>query len=250
MLAVTSTALVALATYACSTSKGPAPGTEVRDESARPPVPDSGADASYIFIPRDMTGFTPTWRPPTGLAQQQCTNAQVEHLVMCFLDDRADQIACTLASRDKANDACATCVARTDREAPLGPLVNGISEVNLNFAGCIASMEPNITNTGCGAKVQAFDECAESACPMPVTDPITFRARKGCVDAARRWVCNAFAAGAACAQELTAPGARAEVCRLGGPASFTEDATRYGKLFCGPAEIMKDGGTTDAPSGG
>lgn len=253
-------AVVGLAAHGCSLEAvdGRSDGNDggAADASPRAPLNPTFADArvdedvthSLPPTPLDMSGFTPTWVAPTALGQQRCSAEQVDAIMHCQLEPDANVVACQAITADKPNKDCATCLFSESTAARFGPVISGNGVLSLNLAGCIALLEPNVTNTGCGAKRQALDECTERACPYPIESDDAVAAGTTCFETARKTVCSTFAAGVACVDDLTAPGARAEVCALPGATPFVEHAIRYGNLFCG-SPPPTDGGT-DAPSGG
>ncbi len=260
---VSGAALICLFAYGCSsdTTTNVNPTTEAgtaAPDSGKPKTdavapPDTDAEPTPLCAPsaEDVKDFTPTWKPPSGKAQKKCSDAQVEAIITCQLDDTADKTACKAIAADKNNKDCAGCLFSDTTVAKYGPLISGDGVIGVNYAGCIALLEPNLTDAGCGAKYQALGECSDTACQCPVTDDDTFAARNKCTAKADTTVCKAFAADAACDTDLVAPGAAAEACNISGGA-FIDNAMKYGLFFCAGGGAG-DGGTdssTDAPKDG
>jgi hypothetical protein len=261
---VSGAALICLFAYGCSssdstvtpaadagTSSGGDSGSTTKKDSGGTPDTDGGdetgdtctADADAV------KDFAPNWIPPSGKAQGKCTDAQVEALLSCELDPAADQTACKAVIADKNNKDCGTCLESQTGDAKYGPIIIGDGVVQINYAGCIALLEPDVTADGCGAKYQALGECTDTACQCPVTDDATFADRNKCLTKAETTVCKSFQADAGCDTDLVAAGAPAEACDISG-GEFIDNAIVYGKFFCGGAAPVTDSGPADAPSDG
>lgn len=196
--------------------------------------------------PINISGFEPTWKAPAPFARGVCTNAQVDAL-MCQFDMGADQAACAALVKDKANEDCQKCMFTPSSAARLGPIVITGNLGSINLAGCVANAEGNTTDQGCGAKLQAADQCSDEACeanmPCDYDDGESSDAGT-CTEIAARTVCASYATAAACADALLAPGGVAAVCDEGD--DFLARATALAKLFCtgGSADASTD--VTDA----
>jgi hypothetical protein len=185
--------------------------------------------------PGSVSGFTPTWKAPNAPHANKCTATQVEAL-LCLFDANADQTTCQTVVDDPANDNCFKCIYTASSSAKLGPVVINGSLGSLNIAGCIAAAEGNTTSSGCGAKVQAADQCGGEACdancPVPEGDDAALDARNACVEQAATTVCQTFTTDAECAEPLLASGGSAAVCASG--TNFLDRAIAIAKFFCGP----------------
>jgi hypothetical protein len=246
-------------TYGCSsdsTSTPPATdggGTTTGDggkTDSKPPPGDTGTPDECK--PGSVDDFTPTFKKPAPFSQKKCSNAQVEAL-LCLFDSNADQETCQKLVDDPANDDCFKCIYTASSSKELGPVIITGSLGSLNIAGCVANAEGNVTDQGCGAKVQAADQCGDEACdancPVPEGDDTALDARNKCTEDASSSVCQEFTDAAACAEALLQEGGAAEECAQG--QDFLERAVAIAKLFCAGG-VVTDGGdaSTDAKADG
>jgi hypothetical protein len=222
------------------------------DRSASPPgppvTPDASASPSGPTVdvkpdcPPHLQGFAPQWRPPTPFAQGLCTPAQIEAMVTCARDPTAAPSACKVVYADSVNRACGTCLLSRVDDAAYGPLIASGDDgvIAPNVAGCIARAEGDLSGAGCGAQVQAADDCLAAACALPCSDDLLPQ----CVSEARATVCAAYVSPATCADAALAPGGAAEACAMHTPFSRLADAIRVSTLFCGasPSDAGASGG--------
>lgn len=258
---VSGAALIFVFAYGCSSSESnpttPATDSGTGSETSKPktdsgpdPVDDSGGGAC---APGDVSTFEPTWKAPAGMAQAKCTETQVNALLDCQLDENADAAACKALAADKNNQTCGTCLLTNSSAAKYGPLISGEGVISINYAGCIALKDNNVTADGCGAKYQALGQCSTEACATncPVSDDASFAAYQKCAQKAEEGAaCSKFAGDAACVDDLVKAGGAAEDCDISG-GDFISNAKKYGIMFC--AGLTGDGGTdaaTDAPADG
>jgi hypothetical protein len=217
---------------------------------ATAPTADACTDATAdggVCAPRAVTGFAPVWTPPTALHQNQCSSEQIETLVDCVYDRPGhDQAACDAFFAAPANASCVACGYTKTTAAALGPILSNDTSVQVNYAGCVARLEGDITANGCGAKLQAsqlcLDEACVAACPVPDNDDGTaFAAFLKCNDDAAKTVCKTFFDPTTCATPLTTDGGVASAC-LPNTQDFGERAADYVTLFCG-APALSDAGS-------
>ncbi len=205
----------------------------VEEEDAATTKKDSSAPPVDGCEPGSVSGFTPTWKAPNAPHANKCTATQVEAL-LCLFDANANQTTCQTTVDDPANDTCFKCIYTASTSAKLGPIVITGSLGSLNLAGCIAAAEGNTTSSGCGAKVQAADQCGDEACdancPVPEGDDAALDARNACVEQAATTVCQSFTTDAECAETLVAAGGTAAVCGSG--STFLDRAIAIAKFFC------------------
>jgi hypothetical protein len=200
---------------------------------------DSGVDAGICTPPQpgvcgpgDVSGFQPTWHPPTGAHQGACTTAQFPAYYTACLDPNATVTTCDAFTQ--ANAACAACITTDDTAAQYGPLVNRtqIGVVSVNVAGCIALLEP--CNLGCAQAYAANDECTETSCGpnCPVVDDISFQDYQACTQTADQCGCATRNASAQCVTQLTGSQHPAGQCLAG--TTFQQFYDFVAPLFCGP----------------
>jgi hypothetical protein len=192
---------------------------------------DSG-DPVTGCAPGDVSSFSPSWKGPTTFHQAKCTALQVETLMACNFDDTADPTMCKAALADAGNTNCENCLFTDSTASKLGPVVIEGSVGSINVAGCIANSQGNTTSTGCGAKYQAANQCADEACNAncPGDTQAALTERNQCVQDALAGDCSSYATDAKCADTLLDTGGVAEQCNQG--ATFLDLATAIGKLFC------------------
>jgi hypothetical protein len=203
--------------------------------------------------PGDVTGFVPTWKPPTGFLQGRCTDVQAAAFVDC-LTGAHDAATCKTFFGDAANKNCIKCALTnsTASAAAYGPLIADSVTVDVNEPGCIAHATDDVSATGCGAKLLALRQCerasCETNCPVQANDDGTaYNALLACQKSAASTTCKAYAVAATCAVDLEDDAGPAAVCAQKG-ATFSDNAEPTVKLFCGG--IAGDGGIGDAGDGG
>jgi hypothetical protein len=256
---VSSAALVMMLTYGCSSDSSTTPpatdggggGSDSGGgKDTGKPQPDTGTPDECK--PGDVADFTPSFKTPAPFSQKKCSNAQVDAL-LCLFDANADQETCTKLVDDPANDDCFKCIYTASSSKELGPVIITGSLGSLNIAGCVARAEGDVTDKGCGAKVQAADQCGDEACdancPVPENDDAALDARNKCTEDASTTVCQEFSDAAKCAEALLQEGGAAEECAQG--QDFLERANAIAKLFCAGG-VSTDGGdgSTDAKADG
>lgn len=252
---VSGAALMFVFAYGCSSSETtPAAGTDGgntpteagKKETGTTPDPDTDGGGGGDCKPGDVASFEPTWKAPVP-PSAKCTQAQIDALLDCLLDENADQTACKTITADKNNKDCGACLLTPSSAAKYGPVISADGLVSVNLAGCIAIKEGDLSANGCGAKFQALNQCGDEACAAncPVTDDASFAAYQKCTQAAEAGACSKFAGDAACIDDLVKEGGAAEDCDLQSAGSFIDNAKKYAGIFCGGA--TSDGGT-DAPA--
>lgn len=194
---------------------------------------DTGTDAALVCAPGSVSGFTPAWKAPNALHANKCTAQQVDDIMAACAGPSSTVSACNTAMGAAAT--CAGCLVTSETAAAYGAIVTtlGGDVWNLNVAGCIARTANDVTSTGCGAKVQASDQCQGVACDAncataPINDYFTCES-------------DAIGVGGGCATYETAAGCKttafagtSATCDPSAGADFYDNAIRYGKLFCVP----------------
>jgi hypothetical protein len=108
--------------------------------------------------------WAPAWKPPNAPAAGVCTEAQVTDLLAKCWGDTFDP-DCDVFERDPANAACLACIFSTEEDPRYGAVIHLASRrVRTNEAGCMALVDGDMSATGCGAKLQASQQCSEAAC--------------------------------------------------------------------------------------
>lgn len=182
--------------------------------------------------PGNVSSFTPTWRPPTGAHQGQCTPALIDEYYQNCLSAGGVQ-ACDAFSlgADQAHRACARCVSSNFGDPTLGPLVRSANVLESNGAGCIALLEPSAID--CAKSVQAMDQCEHAACD-PVcgaANAMAFDEWDQCAAAANACGCSSWFAASDCVKEIAADGGPAAQCLVG--QTFEDFFSVAASVFCG-----------------
>lgn len=211
------------------------------DEDASVTTKDAGKKDSSVVVtptcsPGAITGFSPTWKAPKAIHSSACTAANAQLAVDCAFDPNADPTTCNTFAASTANDACRQCVYSAPTDATYGPIVIDSNNIgSLNYAGCIAALSGNTTSSGCGAKVQAANQCEMAACtscPDPSATQQALDDYNTCKSDARAGVCTTYDTAQTCADTLTATGGSAAACVNG--TTFVLLARNLAKIFCSP----------------
>ncbi len=195
---------------------------------------DSGStDAAVTCGPQTPVGFAPTWKAPNALHVNTCTTTQVDTFADCIFYTNITQATCDAYAANAANAACKGCLFSDEAAGTYGPLISSFNGdlMSLNVAGCIARTSNDVTANGCGAKVQAANQCAKAACVG--TCPVVNDDYLICTDDAVT-VCASYETAATCATALQQADASAAACDLNLGFDFFDNAKRYGRLFCMP----------------
>ena len=184
------------------------------DASANPDALVCPPPASGTCAPGNVSGFAPTWKPPTGAKQGKCTASQVATYYSQCAANGATPTACTAWRSNSSNATCGGCIESKETASSWGPLVfldNGVEQINAG--GCVALLEP--CNAPCAEAYEAAATCdlaaCESNCPVG-TDPASFAAYKACVATADSCGCSKWTPFAACTDSLKGPLHPASIC--------------------------------------
>lgn len=200
-------------------------------------------DAASACVPAEVTGFSPTWSPPTAFGQRKCTESEVALVIGCQFDGTPDADTCDTALTSARADGCYDCLFTDVSSANWGPVVVTKDGGTLNTGGCIANTMGDSSSTGCGASYAAARDCGFAACDGNCAgDDVTEAQYDACRSQAASGNCSSYAKAAECAQSGLGPAATAQCETTDG---FDAAALRLGILFCagGPAA---DAGTADA----
>jgi hypothetical protein len=128
------------------------------------------SDAGVPVTPPACLVTTPfqasPWAPPTAFGQNACSPTQLTAYQTCLGSATGD---CSAFRADSANAACVGCL-ETDLAAEAhGPIltqmVSGqLTVVDLNGGGCQAHYDGDTSATGCGAQINASNDCTVQAC--------------------------------------------------------------------------------------
>jgi hypothetical protein len=191
-----------------------------------------GCNTGVCPSPDDVTGFQPTWKPPTGGHQNKCSAALIDEFYTDCLDTNGSQQCSTFgANGDAAHQACAACLQSQYTDASWGPLVYSPGEVETNESGCIALLDPAAMS--CAQSVQADDECQHAACDpvCGIGDDQSFDGYVTCTAAANSCGCEPFFQAAMCAKMLGYAQSPAAPCLVG--QTFQDVYYQIAAAFCG-----------------
>jgi hypothetical protein len=203
------------------------------DDAGGPVVCAPGLPADYAHP------YAPPRNAPTA-----CTPAQVQSYWDQCLGTSSTNDTCTTFFGAPANSPCLACLDSKSTDSTYGTLVdvpNGTSVANL--AGCIALIDGDSSDAGCGAKYEAYQFCkidaCETNCPVDSTNAASFTAFNNCEDDAGGTVCAAITAAATCGAD-----AKYARCKF---ASYEAYIVGIGNIMCASAF---DGGIADGGDGG
>jgi len=170
------------------------------DDSAVP-IPIDGAAPDGGCAPQLSARWAPAWKPPRA-TPHACTDAQIEtEFELCESDSTYSATECAAFNRAPANAACRRCLYATEDESSYGPLVYLANRIlRINVAGCLALADGNISASGCGAQMQAFDTCSDAACIKACAAFDTFRQ---CAVQAGDTICRSYRSDSACGDRAT-----------------------------------------------
>ena len=226
------------------TDAGPQQDTGTKkDTGTVTPVDDAGdvdSGGPTECKPGPVTGFTPTWHPPKA-ATPSCTTALIVSFGKCLDAQSATDPACAPwgASADAAHKSCGACFFSKDTDAKWGPNLEYTASKTQqnNVSGCIALATKDVSATGCGAKVQASNECAGASCKpnCPTSSQEEVDALNACSEQAAGTVCKTFAdASNTCIDEIADAGT-ADKCFVADSATFGDQFVAVATVFCGGA---------------
>src|SRR5260370_11785964 len=124
-------------------------------------VPEAGACG-----PNLPESWKPSWAPPIQPDPHACSKEQIEALyAKCDVGSPAyDVAACRALKADPANGTCIRCMYSAEGDATWGANVTFAGSVWANVGGCIAWIDGDNSETGCGRKWWAHFACDEVAC--------------------------------------------------------------------------------------
>src|SRR6266536_581408 len=96
-----------------------------------------------------------------------CSDLQIaSYADRCIGDSPGSDLdACRAIERDPANTACLKCLFSTVQDETYGPIVIGWDKRwYANVGGCMALIDGDATENGCGAKHNALQTCRNAAC--------------------------------------------------------------------------------------
>jgi len=195
----------------------------------------SGVEAGACE-PASLATYQPTYHPATGPWLGACTPAAIHDFDDACLGTAATTDTCNAFRQ--ANASCVACILSPESAKKYGPLVDHVTFVTANVAGCIELEDP--AAIACARAVQFLDGCELAACEAncAVHDAASLAGYETCAGAADSGGCGVYSTAAACG--LTVPDAApATAICLADFQSFYDTVVPF---FCGPPPVA-DGGT-------
>jgi hypothetical protein len=208
---------------------GDSTGTGAEDSTAADVAPPDTTPSP----PDSMTGgacapnatFTPyPWKPPTPFHQAACNAQQVASYLSCF--SFGD---CAPFKGVPQNAACVACI-ETEVSAPAhGPVITvGGAIQEVNFGGCQATYDGDLSSTSCGATFNDLNSCIVNECGDCLDAIENGPQFQACTKAA-------FLPGGPCTRYDETPTCRAETS-AGGVAAGCLAIASFLPTWCGPVQ--------------
>jgi hypothetical protein len=188
-------------------------------------------DQGVCPSPASVSGFAPTWKPPTGAHQNACTTALIDEYYTDCLAEGGTQ-DCSAFDTDAAHEACQSCLVSNFTDPQWAALVYGEGEIETNTSGCIALLDPAAID--CAMAVQAEDQCQHAACDAicGAGNASGFDDWVTCSAAANGCDCGSWFQGADCVKSLAGAQNPAAPCLVG--QTFQDYYYSVAAVFCGP----------------
>jgi hypothetical protein len=195
-----------------------------------------GAAGAAGCAPTPLADWKPTWVPPATPTPGACSADQLAtELQLCVAPATLDQAACDAFKLDRKNTACLSCIFTPTSDSSYGPVsVDANDFWQTNISGCIAVIDGDATATGCGAKVQAYEDCLRAACEANCWVGQTDAAWTGCEDQASAGECHSYQTDMVCAKAPKYADCNAYV-------AFPDYFNGLSNLFCGAGFDAGDG---------
>lgn len=128
----------------------------------------AGAGSTGIFTcdPTPLTDWMPHWTPPVAPIARICTPRQIStELELCAPGPSYNRAACSAFEVDPGNQSCLNCLFTTTDQSQYGAVtIDPLGYWQTNISGCIAEVDGDTSESGCGAKDQAYSDCLRAAC--------------------------------------------------------------------------------------
>lgn len=215
-------------------------------------IEDTGA---VVCSPALPAGYAPGSFVPPVTTNTACTSTQIQ----AYYDDcyaaTATSATCTPFVGDAVNTTCLSCMETPASASKYGAILaldNGTALANIS--GCMAIVDGDLSDNGCGAKVQAAALCNDAACdtncPIDSSSQATLTSSFNAYN-----TCEKQAAGGAglCAPEAAAAAtcqndSRYAACKA---SSFEGYLVQIGNLLCASGNVADAGiDASDASSVG
>ena len=191
------------------------------------------------------------WMPPPFVPpvvnNQSCTHQQVSDFDQACFSATGSGSACSSFLLAAANATCAKCLYSQYGDTPRGAVYVVPDELyRTNYAGCVALVDGDFSENGCGAKVQALVECEDTACSADVcpidtsssaTENASITELSACEKQATRNICLSEYNAASCTRTGYAQ------CNFG--SDFEAEVVGIANFMCASGTV-DDAGISDA----
>jgi hypothetical protein len=210
------------------------------DNGQAPPFGNAATAPCSPWLPE---GFGPHWKPPRA-PTHACSEEQIQAYYDACRGGMATPSTCETFTLTIENTTCIQCLVTTASRATFGAIIRwSDGSVSANVGGCIAVTEGDLSDSGCGARVLAKDECEDSACASCARDNEQHQAAfDRCRANSEATVCNTYAVAAECAERHPED----DRCFFGD--DFRSNFLGVGAFFCANSDAgaSHEGGAGDA----
>jgi hypothetical protein len=201
---------------------------------------DGGGDGALArsCTPAIPSDFKPSWKAPAA-SQKKCDSTQIENYYKACLAGAWASVACQSFLKSATDAECAKCLDTQETDAAPGPIVWRLDHgyFNVNIPGCVALVQGDTSDNGCGAAYEKWLGCDRAACTacFQKGDPdsqyqklIACQSQAGSVG-----ICDTLGQdrGNKCGN-LTAADAGTQLCLPGTGETLHDVYTRTAALFC------------------
>jgi hypothetical protein len=201
----------------------------------------SGGGEASACQPASLSTYQPTYHPATGPWLGVCSSTAILDFDDACLGTAATTDRCNAFRQ--SNAACIACILSPESAKSYGPLIDHVTFVTANVAGCFELEDPS--SLSCAKAVQALDGCELAACEVncAVHDAASLASYGACASDVETAGCESYATAAACGLTIPDAAPTASVCL----ADFQTFYAAVVPLFCG-SPPGADGGTTPHPA--
>lgn len=203
----------------------------------------AGAPEASMCMTPTADDYQPAWMPPKADPGACSSDQLAQAYALC--EDRAsyEPNACRAFNEDAANGRCLGCLYGTlDGKESAALFVLDDGDRLPNIGGCIALLDGDLSDSGCGALAQAGSVCVYDSCLSACPRDVPASEVNACVRTAFDEACSAYIEAASC---VSLP--RYTRCQQGSPSG---NFSTYGDLFCGSGSPTSPGAGGDAGVGG
>jgi hypothetical protein len=206
-----------------------------------PVAASSGVGGASTCEPGSVADLEPHWVPPSALHQGACTPEQAAAFFSQCLDTDCE------AFMAEAPECVSCALSYAGRDTTYGAFY-GYPELGIGFVnegGCVAALSGDTSKTGCGAVMQALEDCTIAACGDCPRVGST-EEYSACLDASLTTSCAGYdAASNECFAAVAADNPSVLQCKRAPNERLEGLITRMVTLFCGEGGAGGGGGKAD-----